>query len=127
VQQVDAEGVTHCQWFTEHQNTVWLLKHWDQTHVMKKVGQKFSNNWELLVLQEGCCRTDHVYVGDPQSVNSVSTETIEKLCMLDGATHRSILMSHWLLAMQLHWTAQHAEWTTQSMFIFHGSPCGQCR
>jgi len=76
VQQMYAEGVTHCQWFTEHQNTVWLLKHWDQTHVVKKVGQKLSYNWELLVLQEGCCRTDHVYIGDPQNVNSVTRETI---------------------------------------------------
>lgn len=76
VQQVGAKDVTHCQWFTEHQNSVWLPQGWDQPHSVKKVGQKFLYNWELLILHEGCCRADHINAGDPQSINSVSTETI---------------------------------------------------
>jgi hypothetical protein len=38
--QMDAQGNTHGQWLTQHQNGIWFLQHWYQSHLVKKVAQK---------------------------------------------------------------------------------------
>jgi hypothetical protein len=93
---------------------------------VKQVTHKISYNGELFILQQGCCRAHHIHVGDPQDVNSVSAETIQKFCILAGATGSPILSSHsLLLTVQLHWIAEHTERTIHSTTL-RGLSCGWC-
>jgi hypothetical protein len=92
---MDVQGNTHGQWLTQHQNGIWFLQHWYQSHLVKKVAQRTSYNREPLVVQETCSRVHHSMLGIPRmsavSVQKQFTSSVywlgEQACPFCWPTH----------------------------------------